>query len=237
MPKITVIFFAALSDITGTRRLEMEIPEGTTVGELKRILLERYPGVEKSFQGIVTSIGQETAEDDEIIPDGAQVALFHPIAGGDGQEAPTIVRVTDEPLDVNGLITQITTPAVGAVVTFVGTVRGFTRGKQTSALEYEAYKPMAEAKLRQIAAEIRARWPKIEGIVLIQRIGHLEVGTPTTFVACSSPHRGDGAFEAARYGIDRLKEIVPVWKKEISPNGEEWVEGHNPIKQTTDYTD
>jgi molybdopterin synthase catalytic subunit len=92
-------------------------------------------------------------------------------------------------------------------------------------LEYEAYKPMAEAKMKQIADEIRARWSSIVGIAIVQRIGRFEVGEQTVIIACSANHRDTGVFEAARYGIDRLKEIVPVWKKEINPVGEIWVEG------------
>ena len=96
---------------------------------------------------------------------------------------------------------------------------------ETVFLEYEAYKPMAEAKMKQVADEIRARWNTVEGIAIVQRIGRLYPCTPTVLIACTSPHRDTGVFDAARYGIDRLKEIVPVWKKEISPSGEEWVEG------------
>ena len=84
---------------------------------------------------------------------------------------------------------------------------------------------MAEGKLKQVADEIRDRWPAIEGIAIIQRIGHLDAGTPTVAIACSAGHRNSGVFEAARYGIDRLKQIVPVWKKEVGPDGEVWIEG------------
>ena len=96
---------------------------------------------------------------------------------------------------------------------------------ETQYLEYEAYKPMALAKMKQVADEIRARWGEVEGIAIIQRIGKLRVGDNTVLCACSSPHRDDGCFEAARYGIDRLKEIVPVWKKEVGAAGETWIEG------------
>ncbi len=84
---------------------------------------------------------------------------------------------------------------------------------------------MAEAKMRQVADEIRSRWPNVEGIAIVQRIGWLDPGTPTVLIACTAAHRDTGIFDAARYGIDRLKEIVPVWKKEFGPNGESWVEG------------
>lgn len=136
--------------------------------------------------------------------------------------------ITEDELDLNQLLAEITLPSSGAACLFTGMVRGVTsRGEahQTSYLEYEAYTPMAEAKMRQVAIEIRARWPSVEGIAIVQRVGRLDSGTPTVLIACSAAHRDTGVFEAARYGIDRLKEIVPIWKKEVGSNGESWVEG------------
>jgi molybdopterin synthase catalytic subunit len=141
---------------------------------------------------------------------------------------PTIFRITEEEIDLDSLLTQITLDSTGAAAIFTGMVRGVTSRDdphQTIYLEYEAYKPMAEAKMRQVAEEIRARWATVEGIAIIQRVGRLYPRTPTVLIACTAAHRDTGVFEAARYGIDRLKEIVPVWKKEVGPNGEEWVEG------------
>ena len=141
---------------------------------------------------------------------------------------PTIFSITEEELDLDALLAQITLPSTGAAAIFAGMVRGVTSRDdphETAYLEYEAYKPMAEAKMKQVADEIRARWDTIEGIVVVQRIGRLYPRTPTIVIACTAAHRDTGVFEAARYGIDRLKEIVPVWKKEIGPQGEEWVEG------------
>lgn len=143
-------------------------------------------------------------------------------------DQPTIFRVTEETLDLDALLAQITLPTTGAAAVFTGMVRGVTsRGEvhETRYLEYQAYRPMAEDKMRQIADEIRAKWPSVEGIAVVQRIGRLYPGTPTVLIACTAAHRDTGVFEATRYGIDRLKEIVPVWKKEVSPQGEEWIEG------------
>ncbi len=140
---------------------------------------------------------------------------------------PTIYKITEGELDLDDLVDQITLASTGAVATFVGTVRGVTsrdNSHETTYLEYEAYVPMAESKMNQIADEIRERWDTIEGIAIVQRIGRLYPRTPTVLIACASSHRNNGVFDAARYGIDRLKEIVPVWKKEVGPNGEEWVE-------------
>lgn len=144
------------------------------------------------------------------------------------ENLPTVYSITEEEIDLNDLLAQITLPSTGAAAIFTGMVRGETvRGgaHETDYLEYEAYVPMAEAKMKQVAEEIRAKWPVVEGIAIVQRIGRLYPKTPTVLIACTAAHRDTGVFEAARYGIDRLKEIVPVWKKEVSPTGEFWVEG------------
>jgi len=141
---------------------------------------------------------------------------------------PTIFTITEDEIDLNDLLRRITLPSTGAACIFTGMVRGITRrgtSHETIYLEYEAYKPMAESKMKQVAEEIRARWPSVEGIAIVQRIGRLAPETPTVLIACTAAHRDTGVFEASRYGIDRLKEIVPVWKKEVGPQGETWVEG------------
>ena len=141
---------------------------------------------------------------------------------------PTIFSITESELDLDALLAEITLDATGAAAIFTGMVRGVTsrdESHETAYLEYEAYIPMAEAKLKQVADEIRERWPAVQGIAIVQRIGRLYPRTPTVLIACTAAHRDTGVFEAARYGIDRLKEIVPIWKKEVGPHGETWVEG------------
>jgi molybdopterin synthase catalytic subunit len=143
-------------------------------------------------------------------------------------EFPTVFSITESEIDLNDLLARITLTSTGAAAIFTGMVRGITSRDdphETEYLEYEAYVPMAEAKMKQVADEVRARWPVIEGIAIVQRVGKLYPKTPTVLIACTAAHRDTGVFEAARYGIDRLKEIVPVWKKEVSPQGEEWIEG------------
>ena len=125
------------------------------------------------------------------------------------REFPTIFSITENELDLNDLLAQITLPTTGAACFFTGMVRGETDKKgqpsKTEYLEYEAYSPMAETKMRQVATEIREKWPTVEGIAIVQRVGRLYPLTPTVLIACTAPHRDTGVFEAARYGIDRLK--------------------------------
>jgi molybdopterin synthase catalytic subunit len=131
-------------------------------------------------------------------------------------------RLTRDEIDYHALTEAVRSPHCGAVVLFLGTVRDLTGGHVTAFLEYEAYAPMAEKKLAEIETEVRQRWPVGE-IAIVHRLGRLEVSAVSVAVAVSCPHRGD-AFDACRYAIDTLKELVPIWKKENAPDGTgEWV--------------
>jgi molybdopterin synthase catalytic subunit len=142
---------------------------------------------------------------------------------------PLYFSITNKEIDLNLLLAEITLPTTGAACSFTGMVRGETAREgqppRTEFLEYEAYEPMAKQKMAQVAREILDRWPAVEGIAIVQRIGRLYPMTPTVVIACTASHRDTGVFEAARYGIDRLKQIVPIWKKEVGPSGQEWIEG------------
>jgi molybdopterin synthase catalytic subunit len=120
---------------------------------------------------------------------------------------------------------MVAEPGAGAAVTFEGLVRDNNLGRRVDYLEYEAYPEMAEAKLRQVVNEARERWPKIRRVAVVHRLGHLDLGETAVLIAIGAPHRDDGAFEAVSYCIDRIKEIVPIWKKEGWADGEVWLEG------------
>lgn len=226
--QIQILFFATLKDAAGANKLILDVPDGATIGEIKSGLIQTHPGLGERLPHALAAINQQFAFDEDIAPAGAEVAFFPPVSGG-SSDSPTILKVVYEALNMDDLVAAITEESTGAVCVFSGIVRGVTTRDdphQTTRLEYEAYIPMAEAKMRQVADEIRERWPAVQGIVIVQRIGELQPKTPTVLIACAASHRDTGVFEAARYGIDRLKEIVPIWKKEFGPAGEEWVEGH-----------
>jgi molybdopterin synthase catalytic subunit len=138
-----------------------------------------------------------------------------------------VFEITREPIDKLGLEQRLITGAAGAVVTFDGVVRDSTKGRRVVTLQYEAYEPMAVKEMRGVGEEIRERWPEVERIGIVHRFGELKISESSVVIVITSPHRRV-AFEACRYAIDRVKQTVPIWKKEIFEDGEAWVEGQTP---------
>ncbi len=136
-----------------------------------------------------------------------------------------MIEITNKPISAQSVIDKVKKNGDGAVVTFVGTVRDNAEGKQVLYLEYEVYPEMAEKKLNEICTEIHNRW-KINDIGIVHRIGRLEVGETAVVIAVGSAHRLE-AFQACQYAIDRIKEIVPIWKKEFYQDSSSWI-GHQP---------
>ena len=138
-----------------------------------------------------------------------------------------IFEITREPIDKLGLERRLLTGAAGAVVTFDGVVRDHNRGRRVVSLQYEAYEPMAVKEMRRLGAEVRERWPEVERIGVIHRFGELKISESSVVIVVTSAHRRV-AFEACHHAIDRLKQTVPIWKKEVFADGEVWVEGERP---------
>ncbi|MCL5999675.1 MAG: molybdenum cofactor biosynthesis protein MoaE [Chloroflexi bacterium] len=230
--------FATLKDRAKTGEIVLRTQERLTVRELRAAVGAQYPELAALMTQTLVAVNEQFAFNDDVVEAGDEVALFPPVSGGADSEGadsadtdyPTIIRITSDPLDLDALQRDVTTERDGAVVIFTGTVRKFTGAETTIALAYEAYTGMAVAKLRQVANEMRDNFAGIHGIALVQRVGEMQVCEPTVAVVVSAGHRGDGAFEAARYGIDRLKQIVPVWKRETRPDGSSWIEGdYTPV--------
>lgn len=228
--EVEVRLFASLKDRAGQERIRVQVEQPATVGALAEAIVAAHPRLAPAVPTALVAVNKEFAFADTPLQPGDEVALFPPVSGGSGeQEHPTYFALAHEPVDLNAIVAHLTRPDVGAVVLFHGSVRGETQREglpsETIHLEYEAYEEMARQKMAQIAEEIWSRWPLVKGIAIVQRLGELAVGETTTLVACAAGHRDQGAFEAARYGIDRLKEIVPIWKKEVGADHSVWVEG------------
>jgi molybdopterin synthase catalytic subunit len=140
-----------------------------------------------------------------------------------------VYRVTAEPLSADSVTDAVTAPEAGGVVVFLGVVRDNTAGRRVVALEYEAHVPMAEAQMKEIGEAVRRRWPSVKQVVILHRIGRLTIGEASVAIAVSAAHRRQ-AFEACEFAIDRLKETVPIWKREIFEDGAVWVrlQGESP---------
>lgn len=220
--RIRVRAFALARQALGTGELEVSLPAGSTVADLLDNLVANYPPIHPLMGRLVVTVNRSFAARDVLLASGDEVAVFPPVSGGCEE---TYAAITPDPIDSSTLAAMVNEPGAGAVVLFVGVVRATNLGRPVEYLEYEAYPEMAEAKLRQVIDEARQGWPKIRKAAVVHRVGHLEVGEPAVIVAIGAPHRGDGAFEAARYAIDRIKEIVPIWKKEGWGQGETWLEG------------
>jgi molybdopterin synthase catalytic subunit len=230
--ELEIKLFATLKDRAGRNKVIVSVPDPASVESLLEITGRTFPELAPALPTSLVAVNKVYASLDTIIKPGDEIALFPPVSGGssDPREYPTFFSVTSDDIDMDYLYKHLAQPDVGAIVTFSGFVRGETQRAglpaETLHLEYEAYEEMASSKMAQIAEEIWERFPLVKGIAIVQRIGRLEIGQKTTFVACAAAHRDQGAFEAARYGIDRLKEIVPVWKKEVGADRSLWVEGH-----------
>jgi molybdopterin converting factor subunit 1 len=224
--EVSVRTFALVREAVGESKLALTLEVGATVQNLLDRLAHEFPDLDPLLGHVVVTVNQRYAARDRVLEAGDEVAVFPPVSGGSSE---TLIDLSADPIEIEELISSVSEPGAGAVVSFTGIVRETNLGRQVEYLEYEAYREMAVARLAQIAGEIRERWSLIRRIAMVHRVGHLEIGETAVVVAIGAPHRDDGAFEAARYAIDRIKEIVPIWKKEVWAEGKEWIVGdHGP---------
>lgn len=227
--EVEIRLFATLKDRAGQDRITVTLAEPATVADLVAAVNTTYPALREGVAVAIVSVNKLFASPDTAVQPDDEIAIFPPVSGGGSFPHPTYFAFTTETMDLNAIHQHLIRPDVGAIVSFAGSVRGQTKRTglppETIYLEYEAYEEMAKQKMAQIAHEIWERWPQVKGVAIVQRLGRLDVGDMTTYVACAAGHRDQGAFDAARYGIDRLKEIVPVWKKEVGRDKSVWVEG------------
>ena len=232
--RVKVLFFGMLKDIVGAAEDEITVSDGAQLRSIFEHYAGRFPRLEQMSASIVLARNHEFSEGSACVTDGDEVAFLPPVSGGTAaaglqftheiqDPAGHFFALTRQPIDTRALITKIVAGEDGAVVNFEGVVRNNSKGRRTLYLEYECYEPMAIKTLATIGREI-ASTHAIGRIAMVHRLGRMEIGEASVAVIVTAPHRKP-AFDAALEGINRLKRLVPIWKKEHFVDGEVWVEG------------
>lgn len=234
--RVRVLFFGQLKDIVGVAEDFAELSEGARVEDLFERYGRRFPKLSDFRPSIAASVNQQYAEWRAPLTTGDEVAFLPPVSGGQqAAVADDIFQLVRDPIRPRELVESLKAPEDGAVVVFDGFVRNNFRGRRTLHLEYEAYEPMAISKMREIGAQIRAKYP-VHRLAIVHRLGRLGIGETSVLIAVSSPHRS-AAFDACRYAIDTLKRAVPIWKKEYFAGGAVWAEGETPSQEPISHPD
>jgi molybdopterin synthase catalytic subunit len=215
--EVDVRYFAIIREIVGRSAERREAPEGATVGDLFSQLVHENPRLERMRPVTMLMVNKAYVAHDHELHDGDELALIPPVSGG----SQPLFRIQTDALDPRVTESLVAHSGAGAIATFIGTVRDHGRGRAVTHLEYEAYAPAAELTMAQIGDEIRERWG-IDHVAIVHRVGPLAVGEASVVISVASAHR-DAAFDACRYAIERIKEIVPIWKKEHYADGAAWL--------------
>jgi MoaE-MoaD fusion protein len=245
--KVRVRAFASAREALGFGDRQMTLAAGTTVAGLLAQLAADHPTAGLAWRRLAVAVNRGYAPSETALVEGDEVALIPPVSGGSGAEteadgkaaAAKRFEITEKPLSLDDVAGRVAAAECGGITLFDGTVRGVTKtgvsatgvsatGESgeivTDHLEYEAYAEMAETVLAQIGAEVQARWPAIRAVSIVHRVGRLEVGEASVIIAVAAAHRQD-TFAACQYAIDRVKQIAPIWKREVTTDGAAWVEG------------
>ena len=222
--KVSLRLFASLRDLLGEGELRVELKQGANIDDLKQHLIDNYPAIKPAINSVVFAIDDEYVRFDARLSEGSEVALIPPVSGGSSATLD-LFRVTHDALDGQMLADLVRRDDAGAIALFYGVVRNHNEGKTVSHLEYEAHESMALRKLAEVAQMTKSQFPEIAAVGAWHRIGSLKIGDASLLVAVSSAHRRE-AFDSCHWAVDRIKETVPVWKKEYGPDGSFWLEGH-----------
>jgi molybdopterin synthase catalytic subunit len=218
-----------LREIAGTSSEEAEFPEGADLAGVFSAYKTRFPRLGELSRSIVVARNQEFADLSTKIAEGDEIAFLPPVSGGTASDSLEIAEdniycaLTRHAIETRAIVARLMSGAEGAVITFEGTVRNNTKGRRTVCLDYECYESMALKTMAQIAREIAAAHDVLR-VAMVHRLGRLLIGEASVAIIVTAPHRR-AAFDAALEGINRLKKIVPIWKKEHFADGEVWVEG------------
>ncbi|MGA9769204.1 MAG: molybdenum cofactor biosynthesis protein MoaE [Blastocatellia bacterium] len=222
---ITALLFGQAREFVGASSLDLEVAAPATVESVFAILKAEHPRLAQMERSLLFAVNEEYAVLSDGLADRDRLAILPPVSGG--EEDQDIFEITREPIDISSLRARLLTGESGAVVIFDGVARNNTKGRRTLYLEYEGYTEMALKMMSQILTEIREKW-SINRAGIIHRLGRIDISESSVVIVVTSAHRRV-AFEACQYGIDRLKKIVPIWKKEYFEDGEIWVENEEAI--------
>jgi molybdopterin synthase catalytic subunit len=225
MSTIVVLFFGAARDVVDRNPLQLPLEGSATVSQAFQLLVKKYPNLERFGRSLLFAVNQEYATLDTELKDNDELAIFPPVSGG----THDFFELTTEPIDVGAVARRVVLPECGATVTLDGFAREWTKGRHTKYLIYEAYDGMALSEMQRLGVEAHNRFD-IAHIGIVHRTGRLEIGETSVVISVSAPHR-KAAFEACEWAIRELKRTVPIWKKEVYADGEQW------ITSTTDSTD
>ena len=223
--RIRVLFFGAARDVADVNPMEISVDAPATVGSAFRDLVARFAQLERFGRSLLFAVNQEYATPDTELKENDELAVFPPVSGGstvcDYVCPLDFFELTTEAIDVGQVARRVVPRECGATVTLDGYVREWTRGRKTLYLVYEAYEAMALGEMQSLGREAHKRF-EIAHVGIVHRTGRLEIGETSVVIAVSAPHRR-AAFEACEWLIKELKRTVPIWKKEVYEDGEEWV--------------
>ncbi|MFY9824021.1 MAG: molybdenum cofactor biosynthesis protein MoaE [Thermoanaerobaculia bacterium] len=216
--KIHLLAFASAGDALGASEMELEMPEGSRVADLRARLDQEHPAIVPLWPRLAVAVDGKVVSMEEPLRDGAEVALLPPVSGGSGEPVLAgMAELVDGPIDSDRAVAAVSGPDRGAVVVFIGTVRDHHAGRPVEKLTYSAYRPMALEGLRRIVTDLEVA-PGLRASI-VHRLGEVPVGEASVVIAVSSPHRA-AAYEASRTALERLKAEIPIWKREHYADGE-----------------
>jgi len=223
--RIRLLAFASAADALGAPEMELDLPAGSRVADLKARLLGEHPGLAPLWPRLAVAVDGRLVRPEEALAEGVEVALLPPVSGGTG--APLAgagdservrTALVEGPIEIDRVVESISGPGRGAVVVFLGAVRNQHAGRKVAKLTYSAYRPMARIALEAIAADLEAAHAGLRAAI-VHRLGEVAIGEASVVIATASPHRG-AAYDANRAAIERLKTEVPIWKREHYVGGE-----------------
>jgi molybdopterin converting factor subunit 1 len=218
--RIHILYFAFFRERLGLDEEWLEVPEDADITKALDLLCEKHEAIAAMRGKFRAALNQDMVDEASKLSDGDELALIPPVAGG-AEPMPRHAKILSSPLSLDRVVTNVSAAGMGGIVTFTGQVRDHNEGHEVIRLEYEAYEDMAVKVMVRLCEEIELEIPGAH-LAVEHRIGTLAIGDAAVVIAAAAPHRAQ-AFEACRALIDRLKEHVPIWKKEVAPTGEEWL--------------